>query len=45
MAKMNYYRDRVVLNVLGGSVENARECYEAGEGHVAVGVLLSLIHI
>ena len=39
MAKMNYYKDRVVLNVLGGSVENARECYEAGEGHVAVGVL------
>ena len=39
MAQMNYYKDRVVLNVLGGSVENARACYEAGEGHVAVGVL------
>ena len=39
MAEMNYYKDRIVLNVLGGSVENARECYEAGEGHVAVGVL------
>lgn len=39
MAEMNYYKDRVVLNVLGGSVENARACYEAGEGHVAVGVL------
>ncbi len=36
---MNYYKDRVVLNVLGGSVENARECYEAAEGHAAVGVL------
>ena len=38
MAQMNYYKDRVVLNVLGGSVENARACYEAGEGHLSVGL-------
>lgn len=36
---MNYYNDRVVLNVLGGSLVNAREIYQVAEGHVAVGVL------
>ena len=36
---LNYYNDRVCLNVLGGSVDNAREIYEVAEGHVAVGVL------
>jgi len=35
----NYYRDRVCLNVLAGSKDNAREIYEAAEGHVLVGVL------
>lgn len=35
----NYYRDRVCLNVLAGSKENAREIYQAAEGHVLVGVL------
>lgn len=35
----NYYRDRVCLNVLAGSKENARAIYQAGEGHVLVGVL------
>ncbi|MDN6002797.1 MAG: KDGP aldolase family protein [Enterococcus sp.] len=34
-----YYKDRVCLNVLANSVENARECYEAAEGHVVLGVL------
>ena len=38
----NFYRDRVCLNVLAGSKENASEIYEAAEGHVLV---LSLIHI
>lgn len=36
---LNFYKDRVCLNVLGGSPENAREVYEAAEGCVAVGVL------
>ncbi|WP_455139418.1 2-dehydro-3-deoxy-phosphogluconate aldolase [Thermophilibacter sp.] len=36
---INYYNDRVCLNVLGGSLDNAREVYEAAEGHVEVGVL------
>ncbi|WP_411705195.1 2-dehydro-3-deoxy-phosphogluconate aldolase [Edaphovirga cremea] len=35
----NYYRDRVCLNVLAGSKDNARAIYEAAEGHVLVGVL------
>lgn len=35
----NFYRDRVCLNVLAGSKENAKEIYDAAEGHVLVGVL------
>ncbi|WP_282741130.1 2-dehydro-3-deoxy-phosphogluconate aldolase [Olsenella uli] len=36
---INYYKGRVCLNVLGGSLRNAREIYDAAEGHVEVGVL------
>lgn len=36
---INYYNGRVCLNVLAGSLENAKEIYEAAEKHVAVGVL------
>lgn len=39
MKGMNYYNGRVCLNVLAGGMENAKEIYEAAEGHVAVGVL------
>ncbi|WP_336983673.1 MULTISPECIES: 2-dehydro-3-deoxy-phosphogluconate aldolase [unclassified Cedecea] len=35
----NFYRDRVCLNVLAGSKENAKEIYQAAEGQVLVGVL------
>lgn len=35
----NYYQDRVCLNVLANSIENAKACYEAAEGHVVLGVL------
>ncbi|MEN0585873.1 MULTISPECIES: KDGP aldolase family protein [unclassified Kosakonia] len=35
----NFYRDRVCLNVLAGSKENASAIYEVAEGHVLVGVL------
>ena len=35
----NFYRDRVCLNVLAGSKDNARDIYEAAEGHLLVGVL------
>jgi uncharacterized protein (TIGR03581 family) len=34
-----FYKDRVALNVLANSVENAKEVYEAAEGFVLVGVL------
>ncbi|MFZ1874318.1 MAG: KDGP aldolase family protein [Chania sp.] len=37
--KPNYYKDRVCLNVLAGSKDNAQEIYEAAQGHVLVGVL------
>lgn len=35
----NYLADRICLNVLANSVENAKACYEAAEGHVVLGVL------
>ncbi|MBP2000323.1 uncharacterized protein (TIGR03581 family) [Paenibacillus shirakamiensis] len=33
------YKKRASLNVLAGSIENAKEVFEAAEGHVVVGVL------
>ncbi|MEG0284621.1 MAG: KDGP aldolase family protein [Vagococcus sp.] len=35
----NFYQDRICLNVLANSVENAKACYEAAEGNVVLGVL------
>lgn len=35
----NFYQDRLCLNVLAGSKENARAIWQAAEGHVLVGVL------
>lgn len=35
----DYLEDRICLNVLANSVENAKDCYEAAEGHVLLGVL------
>ncbi|UOQ84331.1 2-dehydro-3-deoxy-phosphogluconate aldolase [Gracilibacillus salinarum] len=34
-----FYKNRVALNVLANSVENAKEVFKAAEGHVLVGVL------
>lgn len=34
-----FYRNRAALNVLAGSIANAKDIYEAAEGHVLVGVL------
>ena len=34
-----YYKNRVCLNVLAGSIKNAKEVYDACDGHVLVGVL------
>lgn len=33
------YRNRAALNVLAGSIDNAKEIFTAAEGHVIVGVL------
>lgn len=35
----NYLENRMCLNVLAGSVENAKACYEIAEGYVVLGVL------
>ncbi|WP_125589081.1 2-dehydro-3-deoxy-phosphogluconate aldolase [Companilactobacillus jidongensis] len=35
----NYYKNRVALNVLAGSVQNAKDCYEAADHHIVLGVL------
>jgi len=35
----NFYRDRVCLNVLAGSHQNAKDIYKAAESFVVVGVL------
>lgn len=35
----NYLKDRLCLNVLANSVQNAKDIYEAAEKHVVVGVL------
>lgn len=35
----NYLDNGICLNVLANSVQNAKECYEAAEGHVVLGVL------
>ncbi|MCO6548825.1 MAG: oxo-acid lyase, partial [Gilliamella sp.] len=35
----NYYNDRVCLNVLANSIDNAKEIYEAAQSHVVVGIL------
>lgn len=35
----NYLEDRICLNVLANSVENAMDCYKAADGHILLGVL------
>ncbi|MDR1568002.1 MAG: KDGP aldolase family protein [Streptococcaceae bacterium] len=35
----NYLENRICLNVLANSVENAQACFEAAEGYVVLGVL------
>lgn len=37
--KIPYYKDRVCINFLAGSVDNAKELYQVAEGHTVVGVL------
>ncbi|MFR1171752.1 MAG: KDGP aldolase, partial [Coprobacillus cateniformis] len=35
----HYLNDKICLNVLANSLENAKAIYEAAEGHVLVGLL------
>ncbi|MBN2903063.1 2-dehydro-3-deoxy-phosphogluconate aldolase [Enterococcus casseliflavus] len=35
----NYFADRVCLNVLANSIDNAKACYDAAEGNIVLGVL------
>lgn len=39
MEKLNFYKGRICLNCLAGSVDNARAIFEAAHGYVAVGIL------
>lgn len=39
MQQLNFYRQRVAINVLAKDIANARDIYAAAEGHVAIGVL------
>lgn len=39
MNKNRLYKERAALNVLAGNIVNAKEVFEAAEGHVLVGVL------
>lgn len=39
MHRLNFYKDRICLNVLANSLENAKEIISAAEGYVVVGVL------
>ena len=39
MQHINFYRQRVAINVLAKDIANAREIYDAAEGHAVIGVL------
>lgn len=40
----NYYKNRVALNVLANSVDNAEKCYKSAEGHIVLGILTKNYH-
>lgn len=39
MQQINFYRNKVAINVLAKDIANAREIYEAAEGHAVIGIL------
>ena len=39
MQKINFYRNRVAINVLAKDIANAREIFDAAEVHAVIGVL------
>lgn len=38
---IQYYNDRICLNILAGDLQNAKDCYTAMEGKAVIGVLSS----
>ncbi|MCX8974217.1 2-dehydro-3-deoxy-phosphogluconate aldolase [Citrobacter portucalensis] len=39
MQHINFYRNKVAINVLAKDIANAREIYDAAEGHAVIGIL------
>ncbi|MBV7404886.1 2-dehydro-3-deoxy-phosphogluconate aldolase [Enterobacter sp. ENT03] len=39
MQQINFYRQRVAINVLAKDMANAREIFDAAEGHAVIGIL------
>ncbi|EPG4962169.1 TPA: 2-dehydro-3-deoxy-phosphogluconate aldolase [Citrobacter amalonaticus] len=39
MQQINFHRQRVAINVLAKDIANAREIYDAAEGHAVIGIL------
>lgn len=39
MQHIKFYRNKVAINVLAKDIANAREIYDAAEGHAVIGVL------
>lgn len=39
MSKINFYKDKVAVNLLAGNLENAKEVSKALDGHAIIGVL------
>ena len=39
MQQINFYRNKVAINVLAKDIANAREIYDAAEGHAVIGIL------
>lgn len=39
MQQINFYRGRVAINVLAKDIANARDIYDAAEGHAVIGIL------
>ncbi|MBJ9113332.1 2-dehydro-3-deoxy-phosphogluconate aldolase [Citrobacter sp. FDAARGOS_156] len=39
MQRINFYRNKVAINVLAKDIANAREIYDAAEGHAVIGIL------
>lgn len=36
---LKFYNERISLNVLANSIENAKDCYNAADGNIIIGIL------